>query len=83
MFVDFEVKSLWAPCCECFVVTFFGFEPCVGSLFIVSRTHVCMLVGFSVTRKIAQYLGEVLEDTTPTRDKLLENLKINDGNEID
>ncbi|XP_076450881.1 V-type proton ATPase subunit C 1-B-like [Babylonia areolata] len=32
----------------------------------------------SVTRKIAQYLGEVLEDTTPTRDKLLDNLKIND-----
>ncbi|KAL8559350.1 hypothetical protein ACOMHN_045070 [Nucella lapillus] len=32
----------------------------------------------SITRKIAQYLGEVLEDTTPTRDKLLENLKIND-----
>ncbi|XP_076472123.1 V-type proton ATPase subunit C 1-A-like [Babylonia areolata] len=33
----------------------------------------------SVTRKIAQYLGEVLEDTTPTRDKLVENLKINDA----
>lgn len=33
----------------------------------------------SVSRKIAQYLGEVLEDTTPTRDKLIENLKINDA----
>ena len=41
---------------------------------------VCVLgVVYSVTRKIAQYLGEVLEDTTPTRDKLIENLKINDG----
>ena len=40
----------------------------------------CVLgVAYSVTRKIAQYLGEVLEDTTPTRDKLIENLKINDG----
>ena len=37
------------------------------------------MVGCSVTRKISQYLGEVLEDTSPTRDKLLENLKINDG----
>lgn len=33
----------------------------------------------SITRKIAQYLGEVLEDTTPTRDKLIDNLKINDA----
>ncbi|KAK7099515.1 V-type proton ATPase subunit C-like isoform X2 [Littorina saxatilis] len=32
----------------------------------------------SVSRKIAQYLGDVLEDTTPTKDKLVENLKIND-----
>lgn len=32
-----------------------------------------------ISRKIAQYLGEVLEDTSPGRDKLIENLKVNDS----
>lgn len=33
----------------------------------------------SVTRKVAQYLGDVLEDK---RDKLRENLKVNDGIDV-